>query len=167
MKYSYRSIGQSWVGSAIALFILSIFIVIAVILMEDSMAIRQLEAETVRTQAQTAATQAQAEAKFAQAAAAQADAELARANGERAILEAAAVSLPLVLSDNASYEDYLYDHYLKANSEDGLAEIIDHLYRDQSHYVTWQREADLLAERYEITSFIEQLTQYYNLVARS
>lgn len=82
-----------------------------------------------------------------------------------AILEAGAANLPLVLRDNADYTDYLYDHYLMAQNEDGLAETVNRLSEDKAYYDTWQEEAASLAKRYDIERFIEQLTTHYHLIA--
>ena len=82
-----------------------------------------------------------------------------------AILEAGAANLPLVLLDNADYTETLYDHYLMAENEDGLAETVNRLSEDRAYYEKWQEEAASLAKRYDIERFIEQLTTQYHLVA--
>ena len=71
------------------------------------------------------------------------------------IIEASASHLPLILWDNTGYPEYLYDHYLKAQDEAGLAEILNCLCKDRVYYDKWQEEAARLAERYEIERFFE------------
>lgn len=84
-----------------------------------------------------------------------------------AILEAGAANLPIVLWDSTEYPEYLYDHYLKAQDEDGLAECLLRLSKERAYRYIWQEEAANLAKRYDVEHFMEQLTMHYHLIAEN
>ncbi|MGE4169385.1 MAG: glycosyltransferase family 4 protein [Candidatus Margulisiibacteriota bacterium] len=82
-----------------------------------------------------------------------------------ATIEASAVKLPLVLRDNPEYPSSLFTHYLKAQGPDGFANCLQKLHLDPAFFQKWRRESDLLAQQYEIKTYMKRLIQFYRDVA--
>lgn len=82
-----------------------------------------------------------------------------------ATIEASALMMPLLLRDNVEYPGTLFTHYLKANDAQGFANEIKRLSSDADYKRLWQSEADCLANKYEIDTYIDTLVGFYKEVA--
>lgn len=82
-----------------------------------------------------------------------------------ATIEASSSKLPLVLRDNPEYPSSLFTHYLKAKNATEFTQHVKQLWENKNELQKWQTEADILASKYEINSYMKQLIGYYQKVA--
>lgn len=82
-----------------------------------------------------------------------------------ATIEASAVKLPLLLRDNVEYPSSLFTHYLKGETPADYASLLETLSTDQGFYKKQQAESDILASKYEIATYTDQLISLYKKVA--
>lgn len=78
-----------------------------------------------------------------------------------ATIEASAVKLPLLLKDNIEYPSSLFTHYLKAKNAAGYAEVLNQLKNDSDFYKKYKTESDMLATKYEISTYTNSLVSIY------
>jgi 1,2-diacylglycerol-3-alpha-glucose alpha-1,2-galactosyltransferase len=83
-----------------------------------------------------------------------------------AIIEASASGLPLVLRDNPEYPGCFLGHYLKASCEDEFVETIRMLEKKGNLFKEYQLRSEMLASRYELGNYIDQLVDYYKWIAQ-
>lgn len=81
-----------------------------------------------------------------------------------ATIEASSVKLPLLLRDNPEYGPTLFTHYLKALEVDDFAKELNKLNSDSAYLKKWQNESDVLASKYAIEAYMNQLIDIYRSV---
>lgn len=84
-----------------------------------------------------------------------------------AILEACATHLPLVLRKTPEYPQYLFTHYLAAETDAEFVALVHRLATDLAFREHWREESNTLAANYDLRAYMRQLMQHYTSVARS
>ena len=78
-----------------------------------------------------------------------------------ATIEASSVRLPLLLRDNVEYPSSLFTHYLRGKTADHFAEIVNKLKNEPDYLDHWQNQSEILASKYSLKAYMEQLKAIY------
>lgn len=77
------------------------------------------------------------------------------------ILEAVNIHIPLVLRDLDLYKDILFDHYLKANDNEGFVDCISRLKDDSALYDEYASESKKISDYYSKEHVLSMWKEFY------
>lgn len=77
------------------------------------------------------------------------------------ILEAVNLDIPLVLRDLELYENILFEHYMKANNNDGFVECIQQLKDNVSVYNKYSNESKAISDYYSKEHVLSMWREFY------
>lgn len=77
------------------------------------------------------------------------------------ILEAANLSIPMVIRDLDLYKDILFNNYLKGSSNEEFAELLKALYENPELYEFWKSRSDAIADYYSRDHVLSMWREFY------